>query len=91
MLTQAQSTSPLIQDRLNNLRNLFTFISNFTVLGLGLIIFSSMHDKFLEYKIITYMGVGIGLASSAFFLIKIDEPHLTSVCTQKQAELKKLI
>jgi hypothetical protein len=56
-----------------------------------LIIFSSMHDKFLEYKIITYMGVGIGLASSAFFLIKIDEPHLTSVCTQKQAELKKLI
>jgi len=30
------------RDKLNNLRNTFTFISSFVVLGLGLIIFSVM-------------------------------------------------
>ena len=34
-----------MKDKLNNLRNLFTFISNFTVLGVGLIIFSAMTDR----------------------------------------------
>jgi len=32
------------KDRLNNRRNLFTFISNFYVLGLGLAIFSFIDD-----------------------------------------------
>lgn len=50
-----------------------------------------MHDKFLEYKIITYLAVTIGLFTSIYFILKIDEPHLTSVCTKKQTVLKQLI
>lgn len=60
------------RDKLNNLRNLFTFISNFTVLGLGLIIFSTMHDKKLEYKIIAYTVLFIGFCASIFFIKVID-------------------
>jgi len=50
------------------MRNLFTFISNFTVLGIGLIIFSVMSDKSLEYKLITYLSLGIGVCASLFFI-----------------------
>jgi hypothetical protein len=60
-------------------------------LGIGLIIFSIMSDKFLEYKIVTYTAVTIGLFSSIYFIMKIDEPQLTAICTKKQGELKLLI
>jgi hypothetical protein len=35
----------LIQDKLNNLRNTFTFVSNFVVLGMGVLIFKFMTDR----------------------------------------------
>ena len=69
---------------MNNLRNLFTFISNFTVLGLGLIIFSTMHDKKLEYKIIAYTVLFIGFCASIFFIRVIKEPELVRICHEKQ-------
>lgn len=50
-----------------------------------------MSDKFLEYKIITYFGVAVGLVAAIFFIVKIDEPKLTAICTEKQAKLKELI
>ena len=88
MLSQTTSNFVFIQDKLNNLRNLFTFISNFIVLGLGLIIFSTMHDKKLEYKIITYTVLGIGICASIFFIKTIDEVELTKICHEKQEKLK---
>lgn len=88
MFSQTKSTDIYIQDKLNNLRNLFTFISNFLVLGLGLIIFSTMHDKKLEYKIITYTVLGIGIIASIFFIKVIDEVELTRICHERQEHLK---
>lgn len=76
------------RDKLNNLRNLFTFISNFLVLGLGLLIFSTMHDRKLEYRIITYTVLGIGFVFSVFFMKVIKEPELTKICHEKQEHLK---
>jgi hypothetical protein len=35
----------------------------------------------LEYKIITYFAVAIGLVTAIFFVVKIDEPKLTAICT----------
>lgn len=75
--------SSIIQDKLNNLRNTFTFISNFLVLGMGLIIFSSMHNPELEYSIISYIVVTIGLSASLFFLYQIREVPLTRICKEK--------
>jgi hypothetical protein len=43
-----------------------------------------MSDKLLEYKIITYFGAVIGLFAAIFFIVKIDEPKLTAICTEKQ-------
>jgi hypothetical protein len=60
-----------IQDKLNNLRNSFTFIANFAVLGMGLIIFKIMNSPFWEYRIISYVVAGLGLSTSLFFLWKI--------------------
>jgi hypothetical protein len=60
-------------------------------LGIGLIVFSVMHDKLLEYKIVTYLAISIGLITSIFFISKINEPQLTSICSQKQKDLKQMI
>lgn len=50
-----------------------------------------MHDKELEYKIITYLSLGVGLLAAIFFIVKINEPVLTQVCTEKQAALKQIM
>ena len=80
LLQKTQSTHVLIKDKLNNLRNMFTFISNFTVLGIGLIIFSAMSDKMLEYKLIAYISLGLGICASVFFIKEVDEPSLVKAC-----------
>jgi Na+/melibiose symporter-like transporter len=50
-----------------------------------------MHDKFLEYRIISYAAVVIGTAASIFFIVKINEPELVHLCSEKQEELKQII
>ena len=60
------------RDKLNNLRNSFTFAGNLTVLAMGLVIFSIMNNKLLEYKIIAYAALAVGIAASIFFIIRIN-------------------
>ena len=72
-----------MQDKLNNLRNTFTFVSNFAVLGMGLLIFSLMSDPALEYAIISYIVVTIGIFASLFFMYQIREVPLTKICREK--------
>lgn len=64
------------RDRLNNLRNSFTFAANFIVLGLGLIIFSAIESQQGGLFLITAIGLGLGIAASIFFLWKIKEKEL---------------
>jgi hypothetical protein len=66
-----------IKDRLNNLRNSFTFAANFIVLGLGLIIFSSIESQQGGLFLITAIGLSLGIAASIFFLWNIKEKLLT--------------
>ena len=79
------------RDKLNNLRNSFTFISNLTVLGLGLIIFSVMEDKFLEYRLIAYTVLAIGTVAAIFFIVKINENDLTEKCRDRQHHLREVL
>ncbi len=60
------------RDKLNNLRNSFTFISNFLVLGMGSIIFKFMTNPPLEYNIISYIVVTLGITASIFFLYSVN-------------------
>jgi hypothetical protein len=61
----------LFKDKLNNLRNTFTFVSNFVVLGMGVLIFKFMSDRIWEYRIIAFVVAGLGLTASLFFLAKV--------------------
>jgi len=54
------------------------------VLGFGLIIFSFMSDKVLEYKILADFSTCIGVIASLYFIFVINEPKLTTICKQKQ-------
>jgi hypothetical protein len=79
----AQEKSTLLflpQDKLNNLRNTFTFISNFLVLGMGVLIFKFMSDRIWEYRIISYVVAGIGLTASIFFITNVKEIPLSKAC-----------
>lgn len=77
LFSEAKGSPLLNQDKLNNLRNLFTFISNFLVLGIGLIIFPVMSDLNIEYKLIAGLVLGLGICTSIFFLYRINEVKLT--------------
>lgn len=74
---------------MNNLRNTFTFISNFTVLALALVIFSLMSDPTLEINLISYIVVAVGTATSLFFIANINEVALTEECNMKSLALKE--
>lgn len=78
----------IIKDKLNNLRNTFTFISNFVVLGMGVLIFKFMSDRLWEYRIISFVVAGLGLAASLFFLVKVKEIPLSKACHEKAEDLK---
>ena len=61
----------IIQDKLNNYRNTFTFLANLVVLTFGLFVFFFMTDREKEYKIIALLVLGIGFISSLFFLLQV--------------------
>jgi Na+/melibiose symporter-like transporter len=61
------------RDRLNNLRNFFTFASNLIVLGLGLIIFTTVEDNEVGFVVIASFALLLGMAASIFFLCIIKE------------------
>jgi Na+/melibiose symporter-like transporter len=58
---------------------------------MGLIIFSTMSNRLLEYKLITYTVLGIGLVASIFFIKVLKEPELVAVCHERQEHLKKIV
>lgn len=89
VLSQEKGKNAITQDKLNNLRNSFTFISNFLVLGMGLIIFKFMSDPPLEYRIISYIVVTLGISASLFFLFTVREVPLSKACHEKAEKLKK--
>eukprot|EP00919_Chromeraceae_sp_WS-2016_P067790 GHVR01160438.1.p1 GENE.GHVR01160438.1~~GHVR01160438.1.p1 ORF type:complete len:108 (+),score=3.78 GHVR01160438.1:2333-2656(+) len=90
-LVPSLSCSRKRRDKLNNLRNSFTFISNFIVLGIGLFIFKFMTDPPLEYSIISYLVVAMGLSTSIFFLYHIREVPLSLICKEKAENLKEIL
>lgn len=53
-------------------------------MGIGLIVFSTMSDKQLEYKLIAYISLGIGTIAAIFFIKIINEPELVKICHEKQ-------
>jgi hypothetical protein len=58
------------------LRNFFTFASNLIVLGLGLVIFTTVEDNGIGFLVIASVALLLGMAASIFFLCVIKEKQL---------------
>jgi Na+/melibiose symporter-like transporter len=71
------------QDRLNNKRNSFTFLSNLLILGMGIILFATMSNPTLEINILSYAAAGIGIPAGLFFIFGIDEVKLSNEASAK--------
>jgi hypothetical protein len=56
---------------------------------MALIIFSVMSVPTLEISLISYIVVALGVSTSIFFIAKIDEVRLTTVCSEKMETLKQ--
>lgn len=59
------------RDRLVNNRNGFTYAANITVLALALIFFTTLSDSKLQFRYLSFISLGLGFFSSAFYIIKI--------------------
>ena len=59
-----------------NNRNGFTYAANITILTIALILFTCMHDSIDKFRIMTYIGLGLGLCTSTFYMCTIREVKL---------------
>ena len=68
------------RDRLSNSRNGFTAGANVIVLTIALILFATMTDAIVEYRVLCAVALGIGACASAFYMFTIREVPLTEDC-----------
>jgi Na+/melibiose symporter-like transporter len=74
------------RDRLISLRNGFTFVANFVVLTMALVIFALITDQVLQFRILAILILAIGGVSSLFYIFVIREVRLTNEATRIQKE-----
>ena len=65
------------RDRLSNLRNTFTYVSQLVVLIVALLYFTIFSDPLFQFEILSYTAVTIGLIACFFFIFTIDEKRLS--------------
>lgn len=68
------------RDSLNSMRNTFTFVANLTVLFTALVFFQFIDDPVYCFELIAYVSTIIGLGTTAFYLISINEVELSNAC-----------
>jgi Na+/melibiose symporter-like transporter len=86
------------RDRLISLRNGFTYLANFTVLGVALIIFATYTlpgiDNYQEiqihqFRILGIFIVSLGSCTSLFYMLVIKEVFLTNEAKKYDKEYKR--
>jgi len=70
------STSKKRRDRMINNRNGFTYAANITILTSALTIFAVMREPIWEFRIMTFIALGLGTCSSVFYMSVIREVKL---------------
>lgn len=75
-LVPSLSGCQIKKDRLNSLRNVFTFFANFFVLIVGLIFFNTIEDQVEQFQYLSYVVTLIGSLASLFFLLNLNEREL---------------
>jgi len=74
-----------------NNRNGFTFAANITILAIALIVFSALDDPILEFRIMTFLGLALGLGTSTFYMVTIREVKLQQLAEEYDAKYKEAI
>lgn len=72
MFDQEKSNMVLIKDKLNNIRNSFTFLSNLIVLGSGTLLFAFAANSTIAINILSYIGAALGIPAAIVFLWTIN-------------------
>lgn len=62
---------------MNGLRNTFTYAANFGVLLIALILFCVITTPITQFETLSYIIVGLGMCTSIFFMITINETKLS--------------
>jgi Na+/melibiose symporter-like transporter len=79
------------RDKLNNLRNTFTFLANLLILLTGFFLFLLLDAPALEFSILSLTALLVGLSFSIFFIVRIDEPRLEQSCVLMQKEVSEMV
>ena len=85
------TTSNRRRDKLSNSRNGFTSGANVIVLTLALILFSTMDDPIVEFRIMVFIAMSIGTCTSLFYVCIIREVPLTSDCEKYDKLYKEVL
>ena len=75
-LVPSLSVSRIRRDKLNNLRNSFTFISNFIGLSVILFTFTFVEDPFTQFSVCSIITACCGLIATFIFWCGVPERHL---------------
>ncbi len=75
-LVPSLSVSRIRRDKLNNLRNSFTFISNFIGLSAILVSFSFIENPFKQFFVCSIITASCGIIATIIFWLGVPEQHL---------------
>lgn len=90
-LVPALSCSRKRRDLLNNMRNTFTFLANLLILLTGFFLFLFLSQPVLEFSALSLCALLVGLVSSLFFIVRIDEPRLEAEAKERHSEIKEML
>jgi len=68
------TTSIYRRDRLNSLRNTFTYIANFSVLAVSTVLFATIKNSKTDFSVLSFIVIGTGFVACSFFIINTKEP-----------------
>jgi len=77
-LVPSLSVSRIRRDKLNNLRNSFTFISNFIGLLSIFLTFSIVENPFRQFFVVSLITGSFGVIATFIFWFGVPEPHLVN-------------
>ena len=69
-------------------RNGFTYAANIFVLALALILFVTISNQVEQFRIMSIVCVCLGITTTLFYVVKINEPMLTKKAIEREANYK---
>ena len=72
-------------------RNGFTYAANIFVLALALTLFATVSNQVAQFRIMSIVCVCLGITTTLFYIVIINEPLLSKKAIEREANYKKAI